>query len=908
MKLKTISLDGRALLLALILICPNASAKGLSPVLGQPDHMGWCGTSADRDAREISSALYYESLRTRRFASAGEPLSVSTPALSVDVGTILPSQTLFNLEGKSIQFEPTGTDSYRVVSTSTTFDGSGGTTVTLADDDFQFVDLGFSFTFFGTDYTRVALNSDGNVTFNSADVAITARDLFRFAEGPPRIGPFFDDLDPSTGGTVSTRSDSDGISFIWNAVPEFDATNANSFLVKLFQDGRIEFVYGEPVDATEAVVGISPGSNLGGVQGVDYSNDLPTSNLTGTIAQVFEFRSELSELALAKKFYQTHGDHFDQLIVFLGFDLSLGGTTVAFNQAAKNEVEGIGGQIFDNTEFFGSAGRLTSFIVMGSLDSSPTHYPDDPFATAFGTSRFIDVLAHEVGHQWLAFTPFQDTGGISQTILGRQDAHWSFFFDSNSSVMEGNDIDDRGEEMGDARFRTVDATNTYSALDRYLMGFLPGDDVPDMFVVEGPTGTFIFPTANPITGVEFGGRRKDLSIDAIISANGERRPSVLQAQKVIRQAFVLLVRQGESATAEQIAKVQTIHDAWLGYFNEETGNIGFAVTNLQPNSGTTATTVNIPYFQGDDQRYTGVAVANWGSTPADVLFRTFENGGAQAASPEHIINPRMITIAPGHQIAMLGEQIHGLSLSDARNGWIQFESSSSQVTGFFLDGDLDQTLLDGAVAGSETATELYFTRASIGSGVLAANSYTNLIDVINPNSQTANLKFDYVDATGTASASADRSLNANGRLAEDFASLFPGVSQPNSEGYIKLTSDVGVVGYQLIDGQSTIFALPAQPPSTATKLYSAQFASGAAGGVLYFTDLNVINTSSDSRTIQAQLIGNDGTPITAVVTIDLETGAQARRRGSVRLAGSRNRQHFDGRLPGSHGGRPRCHR
>ena len=124
-------------------------------------------------------------------------------------------------------------------------------------------------------------------------------------------------------------------------------------------------------------MGISPGSNLGGIQGVDYSNDLPTSSLSGTIAQVFEFRTDLSELALAKKFYQTHGDHFDQLVIFLAFDFDLGGA-FAFNLGVKNEVDGIGLDTFDNSEFFGSAGRLTSFIMIALLHGSGRRW-NSPF-------------------------------------------------------------------------------------------------------------------------------------------------------------------------------------------------------------------------------------------------------------------------------------------------------------------------------------------------------------------------------------------------------------------------------------------------------------------------------------------------------------------------------------------------
>jgi hypothetical protein len=66
-------------------------------------------------------------------------------------------------------------------------------------------------------------------------------------------------------------------------------------------------------------------------------------------------------------------------------------------------------------------------------------------------------------------------------------------------------------------------------------------------------------------------------------------------------------------------------------------------------------------------------------------------------------------------------------------------------------------------------------------------------------------------------------------------------------------------------------------------LYSAQFASGLAGGIRYYTDLNLINTATQTRSIQVLLVGNDGTPVTGItnpVTIPpLEPGRQFRARG-----------------------------
>ncbi len=682
------------------------------------------------------------------------------------------------------------------------------------------------------------------------------------------------DLDPTNRG-VNVRNEADGILFIWSSVPNWQTNNSNSFSVKLFLNGNIEFVYDARVDGRSAVVGISPGFNQGGLNALNFSSDLPTGSLAGTVVEVFSSDSGLSETALARLFFQTHPDTFDHLIVFLAFDFSLGGA-YAYEINVRNEIGGIGlGQI-DNSSFYGSNGRLRSFVMMGGLDR-PGRFPADPNQVYLGSNSTLGILGQEAGHRWLAFAGFQEGAANSRAILGRQSAHWSFFFDSDASVMEGTDIEDRGADRGNSRFATVAATSTYSQLDRYIMGLAGKDEVPEMFVVMNPTGTSRSPTSAPEVGVAFGGTRKEISIDSIIAANGHRTPSVLQSPKVVRQAFILLTRKGTPATSEQIAKVQTIRDAWVSFFNRQTGGRGWVDTSLQTSPGTTPAELYFPHFQGDRSHFTGVALANWGSIAADVQLTAFDNSGNQTGGSA--VNPRVVTLGPGQHLDMLGEQIHGLSLDDVRNGWIQARSSSSQVTGLFLEGDVDSSLLDGAVVGGRTHTEFYFTRIQSG---LEASFYRNTLEVINPGASIAALEFTLFDEFGMVSAVARRTLNPRGRLAEEFTSLFS--SAPGPGGYIRVTSDAGVVGYQSIRGGSAVFALPGQAASSGTRLYSAQFASGGTGTFQYFTDLNLINTGTQTRSVEITLVANNGTPVAGTrnpLTLTLAPGRQIRSRGDL---------------------------
>jgi hypothetical protein len=95
----------------------------------------------------------------------------------------------------------------------------------------------------------------------------------------------------------------------------------------------------------------------------------------------------------------------------------------------------------------------------------------DPQTKFLGEDSTVSVLGQEVGHRWLAYLRFSDHNRQSSgALLGRDDSHWSFFFNSDASVMEGNRIQDLGGGM----FRTTGAVERYSLLDQYAMGLVRG--------------------------------------------------------------------------------------------------------------------------------------------------------------------------------------------------------------------------------------------------------------------------------------------------------------------------------------------------------------------------------------------------------------------------------------------------
>jgi len=514
--------------------------------------------------------------RTRVDTSRISPSATSEDqgqiAVMRDEGDLVLPANPYDLRSTAVTFARNGVGGFDVRRSDRTFQSSVGDKITLDDDDSAPVTLPFTFPFYSGRYTQMFVNSDGNLTFVNDDHASTDRDVARFLTGPPRIALLFDDLDPSSGGGVYRRTDGDALILSWCNVPEFGAsTNRVNVQVRIASDGNIDFIYGATVSATTAVVGVSPGST-GIFTPVDVST-ASTSTLTGgsgAVGERFAQQQEVDFVAATRKFYQTHADDFDQFIIFTNTRTTARGV-FSFEFTVQNEVTGIGVDVYDSSRDFGSAGRLRSVVNMDSLSK----FPDDPRQRFLGENNTLSVMGQECGHRWLAYMEFRDGSANSEELLGRDQAHWSFFFDSDASNMEGNDIQDLGAGL----FRTVGAVSRYSALDQYAMGLRGPSEVPPMFLVTRVTsgGDAEDP---PRIGVDFRGTRKDVRIEDIIAAMGARRPDVSASQKIFRQAFLFIVTQPRE-TADDLDKLERIRGAWEAYFRDSTDGRGTVNARLR---------------------------------------------------------------------------------------------------------------------------------------------------------------------------------------------------------------------------------------------------------------------------------------------------------------------------------------
>jgi hypothetical protein len=273
----------------------------------------------------------------------------------------------------------------------------------------------------------------------------------------------------------------------------------------------------------------------------------------------------------------------------------------------------------------------------------------------------------------------------------------------------------------------------------------------------------------------------------------------------------------------------------------------------------------------DVQQYTGFAITNYGQQSNDVLLEGRGSEGVLFSSPT---NPGLRRVEPDTQVATLGNEVFGVAASAVQEGWVLLRSEHPELTAFFMTGNGlggPLTKMDGAIALSRQATELYFTRLYQGNAVFATNSglkpARTVLAIANPNDEAIRVTFRRYAGDGVLTATAVRNLEPLGTVMESLFELF-GSQQPIADGYVSAeVHGPGAVGFELIELEDTLFSLNAASANPGTESYSAQLANGRN----IFTDLKLVNPcdSMKSVTLKAFLL-QDGTVNTIMKPVILQ--------------------------------------
>ncbi|HKQ80222.1 MAG TPA: hypothetical protein VJ810_41400 [Blastocatellia bacterium] len=533
-----------------------------------------------------------------------------------DDGRVIFPSNQFDLNARAVQFTPS-LSGYRITTGAASFDNNLGPkldfTVAPAvnpkagtdpgDDAYIVRDFAFNFSFFGMPYNSVAISSNGYLTFRPAGVSQQEFDdgavssiasLGEFQLGLPRIAPYWHDLDARAAQTTGAagvffQQLSDRMLITWNNIRDFPNdpsidNGVHRFQVTLFSDGRILFTYASAQLTSQALAGITPGLT-DNIPALVNLNSPPSSVFTSAVGEFFSTSLMIDTIGAAQAFYATHPgrDVYDFVYLVTDFNFDLG-NAFAFYLPLRNDANGIGQPVGMSPV----ASEINSQRIQGILNLSniSTQYPDSP-VTRFpqaGFNHALSIMGQEQGHRWLTYINFPDAN--PRLLLGRDNAHWSFFLSIPSSMSnpaaprsssaEGNVWRDNGN----GTFTSINLIDGFSRLDQYLMGLRPASDVPDTFVIANPSGTSATREFNPFPNVTVNGVRQNVTINQIIQSNGARNPDSTNAPKNFRAAVVLLTQQGSQPSAATIEKITRFRLAWESYFRQSTDSLGSINTGL----------------------------------------------------------------------------------------------------------------------------------------------------------------------------------------------------------------------------------------------------------------------------------------------------------------------------------------
>ncbi|MEO0190782.1 MAG: T9SS type A sorting domain-containing protein, partial [candidate division WOR-3 bacterium] len=124
------------------------------------------------------------------------------------------------------------------------------------DDQSKVFSLPFSFSFYGKSYNSVNICSNGFLSFTSTSTAYNPATIPNTAEPNALIAPFWRDLNPAGGGSITYYSGSDKFVVSWNAVKNFSNSNTQTFEVILYPNGEIVFQYKSVTNDVTTSIGI----------------------------------------------------------------------------------------------------------------------------------------------------------------------------------------------------------------------------------------------------------------------------------------------------------------------------------------------------------------------------------------------------------------------------------------------------------------------------------------------------------------------------------------------------------------------------------------------------------------------------------------------------------------------------
>ena len=199
------------------------------------------------------------------------------------------------------------------------------------------------------------------------------------------------------------------------------------------------------------------------------------------------------------------------------------------------------------------------------------------------------------------------------------------------------------------------------------------------------------------------------------------------------------------------------------------------------------------------------------------------------------------------QRALLGSELPAAAAGAA---YLSAASFSSGLQGFFMVGDYESRRIDGVGGRPDQGRDLYFPEVLMSIGADTVVHLTNLEE------KPGKVSMLLIDAGMRRPVTWSGMIPASGVLQGSIADFFG--HRDGLDGYLHLSSDVRIVGYEVLAGRDWIAAASAQVPRYSTSWMTPHIFADREGGD---TILRILNTAILGIEAKVAVYSDDGDPI-----------------------------------------------
>ena len=320
---------------------------------------------------------------------------------------------------------------------------------------------------------------------------------------------------------------------------------------------------------------------------VDLSQPAPQFSRRHT--EVFHYRGAPDPEEIACRAIDVLGDRFDLFVFHNEFRVDSQESGTPWN-GQRADIKGIGVEHRNRSAPCGE-GRLKGHWkqpVWMRSDHVVSHNPYRDQRTRF--DRGLLLFAHELTHAWTAHLSY-NKNGEREPLFGnycrchwRPDLHipaafpWHKEETGPRSLMGGRYWHDNGD--GTFTLRDGYWGGGHSWLDLYAMGLAKVSEVPDMFILRNLKALTEGNGEDGYWGGVFTGDKEIVSIEQVIAAEGLRKPSAAESQKVFNAGFVYLLEPGKTPTADLLELHAEYRDKVVEHWSHITGGRSHITTNV----------------------------------------------------------------------------------------------------------------------------------------------------------------------------------------------------------------------------------------------------------------------------------------------------------------------------------------